>query len=62
MNMRNREVERAFANFMQKLNNPSYEELEVYGVTPLEYIRPTLDTLKKLKDYAMDLKYNRKVR
>ena len=62
MNMRNIEVERAFANFMQKLNNPNYEELEVYGVTPLEYIRPTLDTLKKLKDYAMDLKYNRKVR
>lgn len=62
MNMRDKEIDRAFFIFMCKLNHPSYKELEAYGVTKEEYTNPTLDTLKKLRDYAMDLKYNRKVR
>lgn len=62
MNKNNSEVKSAFIAIMNKLNNPSYYELEAYGVTPEEYTYPTIDTLRKLKDYAMDLKYNRKVR
>ncbi len=62
MDMTNKEIDRAFFIFMSKLNHPSYEELAEYGMTLDEYTKPTLDTLRKLRDYAMDLKYNRKVR
>ena len=62
MDMTNKEIDGAFFIFMSKLNHPSYEELAEYGMTLEEYTKPTLDTLRKLRDYAMDLKYNRKVR
>ena len=60
-NKHNRIHEEFFYLFFY-LGFPEVHELEEYGITEEEYNNPTLSTIKKLKDYALDLKYNRKTR
>lgn len=55
-------IHKEFFELLSYLGFPEVHELEGYGITEEEYTNPTLSTLKKLKDYALDLKYNRKTR
>ncbi len=56
------EIGRAFSTFIIALNYPPYYELEHYGITPEDYKHPTVDSLRKLKEYALDQKYRKKTR
>ena len=60
-NKQNR-IHEEFFELLSYLGFPEVHELEEYGITEEEYTNPTLSTIKKLKDYALDLKYNRKIR
>lgn len=60
-NKQNR-IHEEFFELLSYLGFPEIHELEIYGITEEEYNNPTLSTIKKLKDYALDLKYNRKIR
>ena len=55
-------IHEEFFELLSYLGFPEIHELEIYGITEEEYNNPTLSTIKKLKDYALDLKYNRKIR
>ena len=51
------EIGRAFSTFIIALNYPPY-----YEITPEDYKHPTVDSLRKLKEYALDQKYRKKTR
>lgn len=48
-------VETAFQELLFELGVPEVYELEPYGITEKEYEYPTLDTLRKLQEYAKDM-------
>lgn len=48
-------VKEAFNELICVLGFPEIHELEQYGITEKEYDNPTIDALKKLKNYAKDM-------
>lgn len=47
-------VHQDFTELLGDLGFPELYELAPYGITDEEYTHPSLDTIKKLKEYAMD--------
>ncbi len=54
-------IHQDFTELLGDLGFPELYELAPYDITDEEYTHPSLDTIKKLKEYAMD-KSNRKNR
>ena len=54
-------IHQDFTELLGDLGFPELYELAPYGITNEEYNHPSLTTIKKLKEYAMD-KNNRKTR
>ena len=54
-------IHQDFTELLGDLGFPELYELAPYGITNVEYNHPSLTTIKKLKEYAMD-KNNRKTR
>lgn len=48
-------VKEAFNELICVLGFPEIYELEPYGITEKEYDNPTIDALKKLRNYAKDM-------
>lgn len=48
----------AFNELICVLGFPEIHELEQYGITEKEYDNPTIDALKKLRNYAKDMEKN----
>lgn len=48
-------VKEAFNELICVLGFPEIHELEPYGITEKEYDNPTIDALKKLRNYAKDM-------
>lgn len=51
-------VKEAFNELICVLGFPEIHELEPYGITEKEYDNPTIDALKKLRNYAKDMEKN----
>lgn len=58
---RENKISQIFTESLGNLGFPELYELAHYGITDEEYNHPSLTTIKKLKEYAMD-KNNRKTR
>lgn len=54
-------IHQDFTELLGDLGFPELYELASYGITKEEYTHPSLTTIKKLEEYAMD-KNNRKIR
>lgn len=54
-------IHQDFTELLGDLGFPELYELAPYSITDEEYTHPSLTTIKKLKEYAMD-KSNRKTR
>ena len=52
-------VHQDFTELLGNLGFPELYELAPYGITDEEYTHPSLTTIKKLKEYAMDKKYRK---
>lgn len=48
-------VKEDFNELLCVLGFPEIHELEQYGITEKEYDNPTIDALKKLRNYASDI-------
>lgn len=59
--LRENKISQIFTELLGNLGFPELYELAPYGITDEEYTHPSLTTIKKLKEYAMD-KSNRKNR
>lgn len=56
---RENKINQSFIELLGILGFPKLYELAPYGITEEEYKHPSLDTIKKLKEYAMDQKYGK---
>ena len=52
-------IHQDFTELLGDLGFPELYELAPYGIADEEYTHPSLDTVKKLKEYAMDKKYRK---
>lgn len=56
---RENKINQIFIELLSDLGFPEIYELAPYGITDEEYTHPSLTTIKKLKEYAMDQKYRK---
>ena len=56
---RENKISQSFTELLGDLGFPELDELAHYGITDEEYMHPSLTTIKKLKEYAMDQKYRK---
>ena len=52
-------ISQSFTELLGALGFPEVDELSPYGITEEEYMNPSLTTIKKLREYAMDQKYRK---
>ena len=57
--LRENKISQIFTELLGDLGFPELYELAPYGIADEEYTHPSLDTIKKLKEYAMDKKYRK---